>query len=795
MRLPLVLLTYAGGLGCAPFLDPSLLFTGAAVASACLWFPLRAGRAGAICLAIFFFALGVVFYFQETAPPAGPAEILTFVADEPLIVQGEVLTVSRRPEERSEIVVESNRIFVDGKSAKVRGRVLLRIEHGEIAAKAGDEIRFRSRLRSPRIFSTPGEFDYPRHLAAQEIFVTAFLDEGRDLVVFPAAKQTFRFAALQNAAGHAIDAAVNPELSPLVQSLITGDQGGITPEQRDLLARSGLSHLFSISGLHLGLIALFLYLLARFLYCRSEALLLWTPPRRALPFLLLPALWFYLQLTGDALPTRRAFLMALAGVVLLVLCRRTSALRILAAAALLILLFSPLALFEPSFQLSFAGVLGILLVVPHWQARLANLSCCWRWPATLALTTLAASLATTPLVLLHFHNIAPAGLIANMAAVPAIGFLAVPLGLLGMLAIPWWPQGSALFLQGCARVIEAVLILAKAITAWEPLAGWQLYLTPLATLAVFIMAAGLLLVAGSSRSRRGGAGLMMAGCLLLLLPAPLQHGITVTSLSVGQGESTLVSLPPDRHYLIDGGGLSASSYDIGERLLAPALGRLGVRRLEAVILTHDHPDHRLGLLHVLKRLPVGSFWTAEDGKVDPELTAILEQRGIPVRAFAPGWTHVDGELAVFVPAQGADPGNDASLVIRAACGEDAVLLTGDLEAKGVAELLQATPSVAANLLKLPHHGSRRSNPVALIERFRPETAFVSVGAGNSFRFPHAEVVAMLEEKRIPLYRTDQHGTLRFHSDGAGWQVRHWRKGLFRRLDMSETEGKDGQAED
>ncbi len=134
-------------------------------------------------------------------------------------------------------------------------------------------------------------------------------------------------------------------------------------------------------------------------------------------------------------------------------------------------------------------------------------------------------------------------------------------------------------------------------------------------------------------------------------------------------------------------------------------------------------------------------------------------------------------------------------MIRAACGEDAVLLTGDREAKGVAALLQATPTAAANLLKLPHHGSRKSNPAALIERFRPEAAFVSAGAGNSFRFPHAEVVAILEEKHIPLYRTDQHGTLRFHSEGAGWQVRHWRKGLFRRLEMGEREGTAGRTED
>ncbi|MFA5514821.1 MAG: DNA internalization-related competence protein ComEC/Rec2 [Desulfuromonadales bacterium] len=782
MHLPLLLLAYAAGLGCASYLTSSPLFLGAALASATLWLPLRNHRAAAVCLVAFFFFLGIVFYFQETQPPVQPTDVRSFVSEGPRVLQGEILSISGRPEGRTDIELAARRIVVDGKVGAVHGRVLLRVNRGEIAARTGDELRFRTRLRQPAVFATPGEFDYPRHLAARGIFVTAFVPESRELAVFPAAEETFHFAKLQHATARAIMAAVDPVTAPLVRALVTGDKGGITAEQRDLLARGGISHLFSISGLHLGLIALFLFLLARFFYCRSETLLLWAPAQRALPWLLLPALWFYLQLTGNALPTRRAFLMAVAGALLLLICRRTEPLKILAAAALLILLFTPLALFQPSFQLSFAGVFGILLLVSPWSDRLAAFPRAVRWFAALSLTTLAASLATTPFALLHFHLFAPAGLLTNIVAVPAVGFLAVPCGLLGAATNSWWPEVGAFFFRGCAAVIDIILTITARVTAFPPLAGSTFYFSPLQTGAVFFICGGLLL-AGSLRAPRAAGALLLTGVLLMALPAAPVKGISVTSLSVGQGEATLVSLPPDRHYLIDGGGLYGSAFDIGERLIAPALGRLGVRRLEAVILTHDHPDHRQGLLHVLQHFPVGSFWTASAvEQLDPGLRQVIASNDIPVRTFPVGWNSIEEtaqeSFSLFVPKQRPEALNDSSLVARIGFGNDAVLLTGDLEAAGVAELLRTAPP-AANLIKLPHHGSRRSQPELLFDYFRPQAAFVSVGANNAFRFPHSEVVAALAQRRIPLYRTDSDGTLRFHGEGQKWQVKRWRNGLFR----------------
>lgn len=218
--------------------------------------------------------------------------------------------------------------------------------------------------------------------------------------------------------------------------------------------------------------------------------------------------------------------------------------------------------------------------------------------------------------------------------------------------------------------------------------------------------------------------------------------------------------------------------------MAPALGRLGVRSLEAVVLTHNHPDHSQGLAEVLEHFPVKAFWSALPLKKLPEeLRAPLVRHAIPLRTFAAGWTGIDagpsGELAVYVPPQQAPKANDRSLVVYARRRQDGVLLTGDLERRGVDALLADAPDGPVTLLKLPHHGSRHSEPWRLVERFRPQRVFASSGHHNAYGLPHWEVIDYLSTQDLTLHDTGQDGTLRFHSEGRGWSLQYWRQGLFR----------------
>ncbi len=735
----------------------------------------------------FFFSLGYLLCTLAQNPPGAPDHVLRWADGDAVAVEGEVIAVARRGTGGGNIDLNCERLWLEGQGRGVRGVLRLYHQGGQEEVLPGDRLRFRARLRRPRNFGTPGEFDFARYLAARDIWVTAFapsLDEVAILPGSPGWSPRTLVGRLRHRVAQELDAVLPPDTSALMASLLIGDKGRLSPAQREVLAAGGISHLFSISGLHLGLIAFYAYHLLLVFWRRSERLLLNYPPRRFLPLAVIPVLLAYLLLTGEALPTRRAFFMAVAGALLWLGSRRSAPLHLVASAAFLFLLAEPLLLFEASFQLSFAGVVGIVLLVPRWSGLVPRRPAVLRWLLLLALTTLAATLATLPLTLLHFHTVAPAGLVANLAAVPVVGLVAVPLGLAALALIPVWGAAAGALLGLVGTAVQAVFSGVRWLTEVPALAGRTLFLTPveLAVIALLIM---IIFLPGWSKKqlwRRGGA--LLLGGLVLLLPRPPSENLTVTALSVGQGDSFLLSLGRDRHILIDGGGLYSDTFDVGERLVAPALGHLGVKRLEAVVLTHDHPDHRKGLPYILENFPVGEFWISD---FPPRHSFDFTRRpsansGMSIRHFEAGWTVFEEgspwTLAVFQP-QGADlQENDRSLVVFAGLGEEGVLLTGDLEKKGVNDLLLHPPVGRISLLKLPHHGSAHAFAGRLMDRYEPQAAFVSSGRNNPHGLPAPGVVDELQRRGIPLWRTDEQGSLRFVTSGNRWTIQVWRQGRF-----------------
>jgi competence protein ComEC len=502
------------------------------------------------------------------------------------------------------------------------------------------------------------------------------------------------------------------------------------------------------------------------------------PPARILPLLIAPFLILYLLWTGVGVSTQRALLMVLSGSLLFLLRRKTDPMNILWFSALAILLCQPLALFTPSFQLSFAALAGILCGSRIWSPLVADCSKTVNYLAALFFSSLAATLATLPLVIYHFHLIAPSGVITNLFAIPVISWIGVPLALAGSLLWPLTPEIAVILLTGCEAVLAAVIKIVALLIALPGLSGWTFYpsLSMIAGLSLFTIA--FFTRAATPWPRRLMVGAAILSLLWGMRPQP---ELTVTAISVGQGESLLISLG-NSHYLVDGGGLYGDRLDTGRQLVAPTLGRLGVHRLDGVILTHSHPDHAKGLLSILADIPCQRLIVGGPLAADDPLLPVIRERQIPLEVAPPGWTLYftnDGaQLFVFrSPETGEMDENDRSLAIYARRKAQGALLTGDLGAKGMQNLVATPPPGPVTLFKLPHHGSHLALPAPLIELLQPKVAFVSAGYQNHFGFPHQSIVAYLENKKIPLFRTDQEGTLRFSANEESWRLEKLKSGF------------------
>ncbi|WP_084211756.1 DNA internalization-related competence protein ComEC/Rec2 [Geoalkalibacter subterraneus] len=789
------LLSYAAGLCLMPYLPLETVHIGFIGALAfVVWAVRKSRRLFSLFAGLFFFAAGLLFYSTSISLPVDPSHLVHHVDGEAANFHGRILEMVHYPDGRGRVDLEIQSLDREGLSQRVHGR--MRLFFGESPEDnreilPGDLVWLRTRMRHPALFGSPGEFNYPRYLCAHKIFVTGYLKSLRDMAVAPRdvpwySADFFRRLRFNLAS---VIFRQDDAHSALTAALLVGDKSRLLPAQRETLARGGISHLFSISGLHLGLVAGYGYSLLLLGWRRSERLLLHFPPRRYLPLALIPLLLFYVMVTGGALPTLRAFFMAFVGILLWLSGWRTRPLNLVWAAAFIFLLIQPLLIFDVSFQLSFAAVTAIVACVGRWSSFCRDYPRCLRWFCLLGVTTLVASLATLPLVLANFHLLAPAGLLTNFVAVPAIALLALPLGLVAMAFLPLWPTAA----QWLLSVVHPVLGMVQDATAWmiaRPIfGGWRLFLSPWQTLGIALVVLVLML---PLRFRCGWVarivtiGLCLVFFLWSLFPSGDTRRLTVTAVSVGQGDATLLSFGGTRHILVDGGGLYSDNFDVGERLVAPALGHIGVRRLDAVVLTHDHPDHRKGLVFILENFEVDQFWTTSttDLSASP-LGAVLARRGIPVRHFEPGWTAVDRfapyRLNIFQPPLHLKAENDRSLVIQAELDEKGVLLTGDLERAGVEQLLLHPPLGEVCLLKMPHHGSAGSSPGKLIDHVQPEMAFVSAGRENVYRLPAAEVLEVLRASGIPLLRTDTQGTLRWSTDGRTQRVEIWEGGQFRRI--------------
>jgi len=564
----------------------------------------------------------------------------------------------------------------------------------------------------------------------------------------------------------------------LARGFVLGQDEEVDAATTEDFRRSGLSHLLAVSGQNVALLALLAMPLLAALGMPLRTRLFWV----------LGLIAVYVPLAGSGPSIQRAGIMGGLSVLALLAGRRASRFYALLIAAIVLLALDPGIAADVGWQLSFAAVLGILLLAtPLREAIIARIGRggAQRTLAEGAALTISATLATAPLIAFHFEAVSTTTLFANLLALPAIA----PAMWLGMLVagagqIPGFP------VEALNAVDSLLLAYIAQVAAWCGRPGWA-YLdvrlgigglaASYAAIAVVATAVARLArhrritaarrthvrsLSGIARQRANAPRLKLAGAFAALLAAVLfllpgstgvsspsvSAGLRVTVLDVGQGDAILFQPRDSPALLVDGG-------PPGRGLLA-MLRAAGVGRLGAAIVTHDQSDHAAGIGELLGAIPVDRLLYGASGS---STLAAAATAGIPARRLAAGSVVRSGRLRLEVlwpPAQllsgsheGEDP-NALALVMRARWHRFAMLLTADAEA-------EATPldPGPVDVLKVAHHGSDDTGLAGLLDRTRPRLAVISVGAGNPFGHPTAMTLATLVAHGACVLRTDRNGPI------------------------------------
>jgi competence protein ComEC len=608
------------------------------------------------------------------------------------------------------------------------------------AVRPGERWLFTVRLRRPHGSVNPHGFDYEAWLLERGIGATGYVrQKGARTLLGTRSTPLDRIARARASVRDRFEKHLGAApAAGILTALAVGDQRAISAQEWRLFSRTGVTHLMSISGLHVTLVSGLLAWLVAAAWRRVPALALRLPARKAAAVAAIAGALGYTLLAGFAVPAQRTFFMVSVVALALWQGRIASPLRVLALALALVVALDPWAPLSPGLWLSFGAVLVIFYVGAGWsrpEPRLLQ----WgrvQWAITVGLAPAAVFL---------FGEVSVAGPLANAVAIPLVSGVVTPLALAAAVVpldalldlAAWLVQGLLQFLEWCAAL---------------PAAVWVQHAPPAWALVLALAGVAWLLAPPGVPSRFAGLALM-APALLVAPPRPVEGEAWITTLDVGQGLAVLVRTS-ERALLYDTGPAYGPEADSGGRVVLPLLRASGIERLDEMVITHEDTDHLGGALTVLEALPVGLLRTSLP-RAHP-LHAFTEARPC-VAGDAWAWDGVRFE--VLHPAQLAGRRNDRSCVMRIATQGGALLLTGDIERGAEAELVARRAGLRSDVLLMPHHGSRTSSSAALLEAVAPRWGIAAAGYRNRFGHPGPEVVERYRAAGARVLRTDLDGAV------------------------------------
>ena len=731
--------------------------------------------------------------------------------NEPIHFSGTTVYQPERGEEWDACYAVGELQLLSDPAQQVSAKLLIRFQE-LLPLRYGKHLTLTGVLRQPQTKRNPGGFDYRAYLSRQGIVgiietigVVRMGAQGG----FPPLRWIER---LRLQTEHLIDITYTeteveapisePALhAQLLKGILLGKRSDVPTETLDIFRNSGTFHVLAVSGLHVGLVAMFCYF----------GFSLFRVPQKILCLLTIIAVLTYACLIGFRPSVFRASLMAILFLFATFIDRDADLFNLLAFAALVLLLLNPLQLWDVGFQLSFVAVASIVYFVPKMEKPVRRLwegtegsssesrssvlikfrNVAIKWGVLSYLVTFAAQIGTGPIIAYHFFRGYPLGIIVGPFAVGLVSLI-VAVGLasvcVGFIYLPF----AKLF----GVLNHAIISIFLTLIGMFGQAWGVIKLTP-PTVGLFVLyiacCFGITHWRSVYRQWKVASLIGLSVVTLWVWDTAFQEKgrlLEVITLDVGQGDAAIVRFPDNRTLLIDG-GIQRSyyskrkqkrvEYDVGERIIEPYLDFHGIRELDMVVLTHPDLDHGGGLGYILQNFKVGQVLGISDIPLDSQthrrLHTLVKARNIPY-AFPYAGEIEFTSTATLNLLHPIDPSstnlldtdkNDDSLVMKVTYGEVDILFPGDIGKKAETRLIASGQDLRSEVLKVPHHGSRTSSSAPFLGAVQPRCAIFSLGQGNRYQFPHADVVARYRARGCPMFRTDESGAITLRTDG----IRCW----------------------
>jgi len=707
-------------------------------------------------------------------------------------ITGLVTNAKYKQTNKNKYVLSLSEAKIHNQQFKTNGKVLLTTIKIKQKFTYGDLLHIYCNLQEPKGQRNPGQFDYKKYLADQDIFLVSYVNHIDSIEVIKQQAGNFFIHSIiepvRNHFNQSLNTFVSNENNSILKALLLGEKQDIEMDLLEQFKKVGVVHVLAISGLHVGFIIIFVMIILSLLRFKYNHQI----------YMLLVFLFIYVVLINFKAPVMRASLMAGLYLLAKVSERKAPIFNIIFFVAFFLLIIDPRDLVNPGFQFSFVAVLSIVYGYPKLNNLIPlkskidyknyrfvkKIFVLFFWDASLV--SIAAVLGTMPLTIYYYGIIPTYALVANIIVIPLIGLIVIA-GLL-LLIISLFSSFLALIL---GNFIDLIFNFLKIIIAFFHNLPFSYFHSSTPSIVTILLLLLLVYLVFNINSRKHLIAALCVSVVIVFLNIDKNtssEDLQVTFLDVGQGDASFVKFPNGESILIDGGD-ATKEWDQGKNAILPFLKFNKISNIKYVVASHPHNDHIGGLTEILTAINVDTLVISNyefNTKKYAEMIEISQSKEIPIRYVGKGdQLYPDRNCRVYILHPSiefvkehdfsGEECNNSSIVMKIQYGLNGILFTGDAEKQAEKAYIEYGDFLECELVKLGHHGSKTSSTKKILEFVNPLAAVISVAERNKFRHPSPITMEKLEYIHAKPFLTSTNGAMQFQLSQSEIKLINWNK--------------------